>query len=243
MNAPEDTSNSKLPADSTKELSADDKKPEAATEEAIDETFVSLASKTLPYGVKVPDDLTKACITFAKLLIEGNKETNLTRLTSAESCMIGMFLDSILFSKHINMTKKAQVLDIGTGAGFPGMVLAMMSENIQVTAIDGRHKKTDFISAAAERMELNNIRAIHTRAEDLTSEKFDYVVARAVGSLSKTISLGLPHLKKYGTMIIACAEKSYNKTLKSQFRIEMKSMPYLLPGYNNSFTHVIINNR
>ena len=92
-------------------------------------------------------------------------------------------------------------------------------------------------------MDLNNIRAIHARAEDLESDKFDYVVARAVGSLSKTIGLGLPHLRSDGTMIIACAEKSFNKTLKSQFRIEMESFPYLLPGYNNSFTHAIIKNR
>jgi 16S rRNA (guanine(527)-N(7))-methyltransferase RsmG len=241
--APKKKNITPVPANYTKQPSSEKIKPEGATDQDIDETFITLAAKALDYRVKITDEITKACITFAKLLIEGNKETNLTRMTSAESCMIGMFLDSLLFSRHINISRKSRILDIGTGAGFPGVVLAMMSDNLQITAIDSRHKKTDFIATAAEKMELNNIRAIHTRAEDLAAEKFDYVVARAVGTLSKTISIGLPHLKEHGTMIIACAETSFNKTLKSQFRIEMKSVPYLLPGYKNTFTHVIINNR
>ena len=214
-----------------------------ATEQSIDETFVKLPSLAESFNVEVSDKVLSDCITFAKLLIEGNKETNLTRLTSAESCMIGMFLDSLLFAKHIKLAKKAQILDIGTGAGFPGMVLSMLSAKLQITAIDSRHKKTDFISAAAEKMNLNNLRAIHARAEEFKADKFDYVVARAVGSLSKTIGLGLPHLEERGTMIIACAKKSFNKQIKSQFPITMESFPYLLPGYNNSFTHVIVNKK
>jgi len=219
-------------------------------EQNIDQLFPSLIDAAQSFGVTINESVVHRCIEFGKLLIEGNKETNLTRMTSAESLMTGMFLDSLLFLKHIDFSKDREILDIGTGAGFPAVVLAIAAKEelqkqqsanvIKITAIDCRHRKTDFISEAVKTMEMEDIEAIHTRIEDFESHKFDYVVARAVGSLNKTIKLGIPHLKSNGRMIVACSEKAYSASLGKKLKVVMKSFPYRLPEYNNNFTHVIV---
>ena len=210
---------------------------------SLKETFSHLPSLAKGFDLIISDDTAEKCAEYGELLLEENEVTNLTRLTDPTDCMIGLFLDSLLFLKHLKKKNNRTLLDIGTGGGFPGMVIAIAAPQLKVTAIDSRHHKTDFISKAAEMMNVNNIRAIHTRAQDLESDKFDFVVARAVGTLEKTLKLALPHLEKRGNIVIACSEKSYDQSVEKRIRVRTKSFPYILPGYNTTFTHVFAHKR
>ncbi len=141
-------------------------------------------------------------------LLEKNKVMNLTAISEKSEVYIKHFIDSLLSVKNIN--NNSTLLDVGTGAGFPGIPLKIYNPSLNVTLLDSLKKRVTFLNEEIEQLNLSNIKAIHSRAEDyvnVSRETFDYVVSRAVAKLNTLLEYCLPYVKIGGYFI---AYKSLN---------------------------------
>ena len=148
-----------------------------------------------------PDQESKLNI-YADFLIEYNKHTNLTAIKEKNSIYLKHFYDSLTINKYIKENNK--VLDIGTGAGFPGMVLAILNPKSNFVLLDSNNKKINFLYSLNEKLNLDNISLVHERAEEYVRnnfEQFDIVTSRAVADLRILLELSLPALKINGLFI------------------------------------------
>ena len=141
---------------------------------------------------------------YADLIVEWNKKINLTAITNREDIIIKHFIDSLSISKYINNNLK--VIDIGTGAGFPGIPLKIYNPSLNITLLDSLNKRIKFLDTVIEELKLNNIRTIHGRAEEIARnnnyrEKYDIVTSRAVSKLNTLVEYMLPFAKKNGICI------------------------------------------
>ena len=142
---------------------------------------------------------------FYNLLVEENKITNLTRITEKEDVYLKHFYDSLTLIKAINLNENIKLCDIGTGAGFPGIVLKIAFPNIEIVLVDSLNKRINFLNKVIEKLNLNNIITIHERAEIYSKkniETFDYVTSRAVARSEILIEIGMPLLKVGGHLIL-----------------------------------------
>ncbi|MBP5648715.1 MAG: 16S rRNA (guanine(527)-N(7))-methyltransferase RsmG [Clostridia bacterium] len=147
------------------------------------------------------EELTKKIFSY---LIEENKKYNLTTITDYNDFLVKHIKDSELGLEYVY----GKVLDIGSGAGFPGIVLKLEKEDIDITLIDSVKKKVDYINGLIKELNIKNAKAIHARIEDLDEkEKYDVVTARAVAPLRVLLEYALPFLKKGGIFV---AYKSEN---------------------------------
>ena len=149
---------------------------------------------------------------FADLLLEKNKVMNLTAITELHDVMIRHFYDSLTLVKAVDLSSAWQVIDVGTGAGFPGIPVKISFPALSVTLMDALSKRVHFLDEVIEACELDHIKTIHARAEDLARddtcrEKFDLAVSRAVANMSVLAEYTLPFVKTGG---ILCAYKSGN---------------------------------
>lgn len=125
---------------------------------------------------------------YYALLIEINKITNLTRITSKEEVYLKHFYDSLTVTKVINLTNQ-KLIDIGTGAGFPGLVLKIVYPDLEVTLLDSSQKRIDFLNKVIKELNLTKIKTIHSRIEDYKEEQFDIVTSRAVAKTNILLEL------------------------------------------------------
>lgn len=149
-------------------------------------------------NIEVTNDKLSKLNTYYEMLIEYNKVMNLTAITQKEDVYLKHFYDSLTISKIINLNEENNLCDIGTGAGFPGIVLKIFYPNLKVTLIDSLNKRINFLNDVIDKLELKNIEAIHSRIEDYAKdnrEKFDIVTARAVAPLNILIELAIPLVK------------------------------------------------
>lgn len=137
---------------------------------------------------------------FYQLLIEANKKINLTTITNKEDVYLKHFYDSLTLVKVIDLSKKETLLDVGTGAGMPGIVLKIFFPNLKITLLDARNKKILYLQDIIKKLKLINIEAKHLRIEDLKI-KYDVVVSRAVASLPKLLSYCLKNVQEDGCFI------------------------------------------
>lgn len=138
--------------------------------------------------------------TYMNLLIEWNNKINLTAITEPNEIIIKHFIDSLTILKYFE--DKETVIDVGTGAGFPGIPIKIMKENVKVTLLDSLNKRINFLNEVIEQLELKNIETVHSRIEDFgrnkkNREKFDVVTSRAVANLT-TLSEYMVPLTKIG---------------------------------------------
>ena len=146
---------------------------------------------------------------YKELLIEYNKKFNLTALKTDEEIYLKHFYDSLTITKVINLDKELNVLDIGTGAGFPGIVLKIFFPKLNIILLDSNNKKITFLNEVIYKLKLEKIECIHGRAEELNDryrEYFDIVTSRAVANLRVLSELSLPYVKVNGLFI---AMKAY----------------------------------
>lgn len=145
---------------------------------------------------------------YYKMLIDYNNHTNLTRITEEKEVYLKHFYDSLTLVKAIELDNQT-LLDIGTGAGFPGLVLKIVFPNLKVTLVDSLNKRITFLNSVIEKLNLKNVEAIHTRAEEYIinkRESFDIVTSRAVANLNTLAELCIPFLKVSGYFIPMKAE-------------------------------------
>lgn len=141
--------------------------------------------------------------TYYKMLIEYNTHTNLTRITEEKEVYLKHFYDSLTLVKAVNLNNQT-LLDVGTGAGFPGLVLKIVFPNLKVVLLDSLNKRITFLNSVIEKLDLKNIKAVHDRAEEYAKgnkERFDIVTSRAVANLNMLSELCLPFLKIRGYFI------------------------------------------
>lgn len=144
--------------------------------------------------------------TYYEMLIERNKVMNLTAITDFDEVISKHFLDSIALCKYMSLNQSVRLLDLGTGAGFPGIPLKIMNPVLSVTLVDSLNKRVNFLNDVIEELKLDSICAIHGRAEELAAnvnyrEQFDYCVSRAVANLSSLSEYCLPFVSVGGSFI------------------------------------------
>lgn len=149
---------------------------------------------------------------YYEMLIEWNQVMNLTAITGYEEVMKKHFIDSISLIKAYDVSKNNSLIDVGTGAGFPGLALKIAYPNLQITLLDSLNKRIQFLDAVIEKLELEGVKTIHGRAEDFARpnklrEHFDLCVSRAVANLSTLSEYCLPFVKVGGQFISYKSEK------------------------------------
>jgi len=141
---------------------------------------------------------------YYRLLIEWNSKINLTRIVEEKEVYLKHFYDSITLIKAIDLNKNLNVCDIGTGAGFPGIILKIVFPNLNITLIDALNKRIEFLKNVINELKLENIEAIHDRAENFirnNRNKYDLITCRAVSKLNIISELCIPGLKINGYFI------------------------------------------
>lgn len=141
---------------------------------------------------------------YRELLILWNKKINLTAITDNDQIVLKHFVDSLTISKFIESNSK--VIDVGTGAGFPGIPLKIYNDTLRITLMDALNKRVGFLNEVIDNLKLDNVCAIHSRAEDLARDKkqrenYDYAVSRAVSNLSTLAEYLLPFVRVGGECI------------------------------------------
>ena len=172
-----------------------------------------LLTETLePFGISIDDETFRRLDIYAEFLIETNKQFNLTAITDLDEVTVKHFADSLSVLAFADINKGASLIDVGTGAGFPGLVLKAARPDLDVSFLDSTQKKLGFIDEALCKMGLEG-ETIHMRAEEagrdpVYRENFDYATARAVASLPVLCEYCLPLVKKGGTFIAMKAAES-----------------------------------
>ncbi|MDU6783896.1 16S rRNA (guanine(527)-N(7))-methyltransferase RsmG [uncultured Peptoniphilus sp.] len=159
---------------------------------------------------------------YKELILEYNKHTNLTRITEDEEFNVKHFLDSLSLFKTDLFVKDKKIIDIGTGAGFPGLPLKLYNEDLDITLLDSLRKRIDFLNGVIEELGLKKIRAIHARAEEIARdpnyrESYDIAVSRAVANLSTLTEYAMAFVK-VGGYFISQKGPEYKEELKSAKR-------------------------
>ena len=179
---------------------------------------------------------------YYELLVEYNKVMNLTGITEESEVYLKHFYDSITLARVVDLNKVFNLCDIGTGAGFPGMVLKIMYPELEVTLVDSLNKRIEFLKVVIKELGLNKIEAIHARAEEYAlknREKFDVVTARAVASLNVLLEYSIPLAKINGYFVAMkgkLEDEDSNNALKVlSSRIELIDN-FLLPIENSNRT-------
>lgn len=151
-------------------------------------------------GVELEDAVIADLLVYAELLYDYNQHTNLTAIRDRDDMLEKHFIDSLLVFKNVEW-KAGRAIDIGTGAGFPGMVLAICRRDVEFTLMDSVGKKTKFLEMVKEKLSLNNVVVVNSRAEeyiDNRRETYDFGFCRGVNRLNVILEYVLPFIKAEG---------------------------------------------
>ena len=171
---------------------------------------------------------------YYEMLIEYNKKMNLTAITDKEDVYLKHFYDSLTITKIIDLNKENTLCDLGSGAGFPGLVLKIFYPHLSITLVDSLEKRIKFLKGVIKELNLHFIEAVHDRIEEYSVkniEKYDVVTARAVTNLSALLEMGSPLIKinKYFIAMKGNFNEEYKNALKELKLKEESSIEFDLP--------------
>lgn len=178
------------------------------------------------YGFDPTDEQIEKFIRYYDLIIEWNEKINLTAITEYKDVMIKHFLDSVSIIKAVDMSSVNSLIDIGTGAGFPGIPIKIMFPDIKITLLDSLKKRLNVLDLIIDELNLKDIYTIHGRAEDIARdlkhrEKYDLCVSRAVANLSTLSELCIPFVKPSGKFVSYKSEKADEELEKAKNAIRL----------------------
>lgn len=155
------------------------------------------------YNIKLNEVQLSQFETYLNFLIEENQKYNLTAITEPKEVIIKHFIDSVLPEKEI--PKNSSVIDVGTGAGFPGVPLKILRSDLKLTLLDSLQKRINFLNSLLEKLNIKDVVTVHSRAEDYVSqkrEKYDISLSRAVASIPTLAEYLIPYVKVGGFAIM-----------------------------------------
>ena len=184
-------------------------------------------------GVTLTQNQLEQLDQYYKLLIEWNNKMNLTNITEENDVYLKHFYDSLTLNKIVNMDEVESMCDIGTGAGFPGIVIKIVYPNIKVTLVDSLKKRTIFLNEVVKQLGLGNIEIYHERAEEFAKnnrDKYDLVTSRAVATLPILLEYSMPLVKL----------NKYFVAMKSHAEEEIENSKHALEILNSKIEDVVI---
>lgn len=181
------------------------------------------------FGVTLTEKQIEQFEKYYELLVEWNKVMNLTGITEFDEVMQKHFVDSVAAAKYVEMEKVNSLIDVGTGAGFPGIPLKIVYPHLQVTLLDSLNKRIKFLNEVVDNLGLTWIETVHGRAEDVAKkaeyrEQFDLSVSRAVANLASLTEYCLPFVKVGGKFV------SYKSVAVDEEIVQSKKAVYVLGG-------------
>ena len=205
--------------------------------ELLQKSFASI-------NIELTDEQTQQFLLYADLLCEWNEKINLTTITDFPEVVIKHFVDSLMISQSSNVSRETlangKIIDVGTGAGFPGIPLKIIYPNAKITLLDSLNKRVTFLNQVISELHLKKITAIHGRAEELGRnpehrEHYELCVSRAVANLSTLSEYCLPFVRRGGYFVayksgnikeeVAEADKAVNVMGGKFTEIEMFQLP------------------
>lgn len=206
-----------------------------------------LKELTLTMNIKLTDEMLEQFHTYKNLLLEWNEKINLTAITDEKEIIIKHFIDSLTIEKYI--PQNAKLIDVGTGAGFPGIPIKIVRPDVEVLLLDSLNKRINFLNEVIQKCNLKNIDAIHSRAEDAAHnlkyrEKYDIATARAVANISTLSELCSPFIKIGGKFLCMKADaaeemKNAQKSIEILKMNEEKIDKIILPEINAERTIIV----
>lgn len=189
-----------------------------------EEFFQKIDNLSCKLEIKLDEKQKENFYEYMNLLIEWNERINLTAIIEPNEIILKHFIDSITISKYIE--ENSYVLDMGTGAGFPGIPLKIIRPDIKMVLVDSLNKRINFLNEVIKELELDNIEAIHSRAEEIGKnkkyrEKFDIVTSRAVANLSTLSEYLIPLAKINGKCLSMKGPNSNEEIEKSKNAIKV----------------------
>lgn len=175
-------------------------------------------------GIELSDSQLEKYDKYYKRLVEVNEYMNLTAITEEQEVYNKHFLDSLTIVKALDLNKKFTLCDVGSGAGFPSIPLAIACDNVDVTIIDALNKRIKFLNELVSYININNVNAYHKRAEEFAkeiTEGFDVVTARAVARLNVLAELCLPLVKVGGRFVAMKAQSGADELQEAKKAIEI----------------------
>ncbi len=169
--------------------------------EEFSNEFVNQAKKM---NIEINNNQIKKFYEYMNLLIEWNDKINLTAITEPKEVIVKHFIDSILAAKYIK--DNSSIIDVGTGAGFPGIPLKIFNDGYKITLLDSLNKRTIFLQEVIDKLGLENMEVVHGRAEDYAQDKkyremYDYAISRAVAPLNILLEYLVPYTRIDGSVI------------------------------------------
>lgn len=170
-------------------------------------------------NLELNDEKVKKFYNYMELLLQWNEKVNLTAITEPNDIILKHFIDSLTIERYID--KNVNIIDIGTGAGFPGIPISIARTDINITLMDSLNKRIKFLDEVIKENKLNNAKTIHARAEELARdkdyrEKFDIATSRAVASLNVLLEYMLPFVKVGGYCICMKGSNIEDEILNSK---------------------------
>ena len=202
------------------------------------------------YGLEISSLQAEQFEKYFEILVDTNQHLNLTAITEFEEVVVKHFIDSALLIKYFDLPEGASLIDVGTGAGFPGLPLKIMRPDLRITLLDSLNKRLNFLNTVIETLSLKEIICVHARAEDggqnkALREQFDYAVSRAVSQLNVLLEYCTPFIKIGGTFI-AYKSKKLTEELedsKKAFHVmgcQLKEViPYTLGDHENVYAFIV----
>ena len=183
-----------------------------------------LYEKTKQIGIELTEEQLEKFYLYMNILLEWNEKINLTAITNEEEIILKHFVDSLTINKYIEDSKS--LIDVGTGAGFPGIPIKILRQDLKITLLDSLNKRINFLNEVIEKLELKNIECIHGRAEEFGKnknyrEKYDISTSRAVANMSTLSEYLIPFVKIGGKVLAMKGDKAEEELEEAKKSIKL----------------------
>lgn len=183
-----------------------------------------LYEKVKQIGIELKEEQLEKFYLYMNILLEWNEKINLTAITNEEEIILKHFVDSLTINKYIEEGKS--IIDVGTGAGFPGIPIKILREDLKVTLLDSLNKRINFLNEVIEKLDLKNIECIHGRAEEFGKnknyrEKYDFATSRAVANMSTLSEYLIPFVKVGGKVLAMKGDKAEEELEEAKKAIKL----------------------